>query len=88
MKRILILCLLLLVGCESHKPEPVPQWTASLIRPDGGVQQSWIVSSRVKPVVRVQWSGCVELWGHNGYEVAPLDLVAPVGWMWKCEEFR
>lgn len=88
MKRILILSLLLLVGCEGYKQQPIPQWTVNLVRPDGEIHKSWIVSSKVKPVVELHWNGCVELCRHNGFCFESAGMVAPVGWLFDCEEFR
>lgn len=86
MKRLILLCVLI-VGCA--KPEPPTKWHIDLVRPDGGIQKSWVVASKLEPKVHLEWGGQIVLYRDNGsgafqrYE--SLRLVAPTGWAFDCK---
>jgi hypothetical protein len=87
---ILIACLFI-TGC--YEPPPTRKWTVKVVRPDGGVHKTYIVRSVLHPKVNVCWGGQLELYsdkgdfGLRGYErYERLDLIAPIGWAFDCEE--
>lgn len=89
MRSYLLAFVLLFSGCG--KPDPIPDWEAMLLRPDGKVHRVWIVSSPMQPVSYGQWNGMVRIYTDRGYgpphhQYKDTGLVAPVGWYWDIKE--
>lgn len=73
-----------IIGCSQQKQESI-KWKVSLVRPDGGIHQTWTIESNLEPKVSTMWSGHTALYSDSGYGWTDTKLIAPSGWAWKSE---
>jgi len=89
MNKIVLIALCYFSGCEHHEQEPPTRWRVEMVRPDGRVHKSWVVSSRLRPKIYPLWGGQIELYQDNGnQQYESFGLIAPVGWAFDSERLK